>query len=252
MIPSSRTIAERPSPTPVRVTWRGERVASSNNLIPPSAAHAAVNFGALMNTRISVIFAATLALVLSACVPSLNPYFTANDVVSDPRLVGEWKADDGSMSWAFAVAGNQNYALTVTEKDEKHGTFVAHLFKIGNETFLDLIPDKCKFAADQSDLVAMAVFPGHLLAHVLAIEPKLKIALIDWDWLSKFLQKNPAALAHHVENKEQIILTAETRDLQRFITAHLGQGELFGEVCAFLRIEPADATAAAQPVAPKP
>jgi hypothetical protein len=34
-------------------------------------------------------------------------------------------------------------------------------------------------------------------------------------------------LAHHREGDERIVLTAGTRDLQRFVLKHLGEGELF-------------------------
>ena len=58
------------------------------------------------------------------------------------------------------------------------------------------------------------------------IEPNLKLALFDFDWLQEYLQKNPKALAHHKEG-DRIVLTAGTRDLQKFVLKHLGKDELF-------------------------
>lgn len=201
-----------------------------------------------MKTRSPFIIVATLALALSACIPSLNPYFAAKDLVSDARLVGQWKADDDSMTWRFEDDGEKSYTLTITEKESKSGTLSAHLFKIDREMFLDLIPTKCEFAKEQSELVSMAVFPGHLLAHVKSIDPQLKVSFIDWDWLKKFLEKTPHALAHRIENEDQIILTANTRDLQRFVSKHLGKDELFGdEVDIFVRVKSAEAAPAKNP-----
>ncbi len=70
------------------------------------------------------------------------------------------------------------------------------------------------------------MFPGHLLVRVWQLEPELKLALFDFDWLKKHLEKNPEALAHRTENGS-ILLTAETRALQKFVLKHLADGELF-------------------------
>jgi hypothetical protein len=72
------------------------------------------------------------------------------------------------------------------------------------------------------------MFPGHLLFRVLAIEPELKLAACDYDWLEKYLDTHPHSLAHHKEDK-RLLLTASTSELQRFMLAHLGKGELFQE-----------------------
>ena len=56
-------------------------------------------------------------------------------------------------------------------------------------------------------------------------EPELKLAFFNFDWLGKFLEKNPKALAHHAEDTKdkeggRLILTAGTRDLQKFVLKH--------------------------------
>jgi hypothetical protein len=71
------------------------------------------------------------------------------------------------------------------------------------------------------------MFPGHLLLRVPQLGPELKLAFCDCDWLKKHLAANPKALAHRVEQKDHILLTASTRDLQRFVLKHLAEGELF-------------------------
>ena len=78
------------------------------------------------------------------------------------------------------------------------------------------------------------MFPGHLLVRVSQLGPELKLAMTDFDWLSKHLKADPKTLAHHIEG-ERVILTASTRDLQRFVLKHLDKGELFGEPSAMVR-----------------
>lgn len=186
---------------------------------------------------------ATAALLFGACIPSVNPFYIGKDVVFDARLLGEWqekgKADNPEV-WKFKKSGDKSYNLTVTEKG-KEGRFDARLFKLKDECFLDLIPTDCNYAINQANLVAFSMFPGHLLVRVSQLEPELKLAFFDFGWVQKFLEKNPKALAHHLEGQEagkeggRIILTAETRDLQKFVLKHLGEGELFDKPGEMIR-----------------
>jgi hypothetical protein len=136
-------------------------------------------------------------------------------------------------SWVLEPASDQAYKLTVTGKENKSGRLKAHLFKIKDEHHLDIIPDECEFAAGQSDLIGMAVFPGHLLVRVSQLEPELKIAFVDFGWLHKFLEENPGALAHHSE-ENRALLTATTRSLQRFVRKH-SEGGLFQPASTLIR-----------------
>ena len=196
-----------------------------------------------MKTR-NLIASAAAALLLSGCIPSVNPFYTDKDVVFDPRLLGEWQekeSSDGPQLWKFEKGDDKAYKLTVTEKDSKRGEFNAHLFKLKQEYFLDLIPSSVEYATNQADLVAFAMYPGHLLVRISQLEPELKLAFFDFDWLKKHLEANPKALVHRVEQKDCILLTASTRDLQRFVLKHLAEGELFGTPSAMVRrtMEPA-------------
>lgn len=173
------------------------------------------------------IFAA--AAFLSACVPSVNPFYTAKDVVTDPRLAGIWlEAKDNPAKWKFELAANNAYAVALTEDRDKSGKFEGYLFKLGLDFFLDLTPMECHFATNQATLTGAAMIPGHLLVRVQFAESKLNLAFCNPDWLKKFLEKNPAAISHRVVDGN-IILTAETDALQRFVRQHLGEDELFGQ-----------------------
>jgi hypothetical protein len=176
------------------------------------------------------------AILLAACIPSVNPFYTDKDVVTDQRLVGEWQEKDNTNNpemWTFEQSTNNAYKLTVIENG-KTGEFSAHLFKLKQEQFLDLIPSKCEFATNQADLVNFSVFAGHLITRMPQVEPNLKLAFCDFEWLEKYLTNNPNALAHHMEG-DSIVLTAGTRDLQKFVLKHLGTNELFKEYGEMVR-----------------
>jgi hypothetical protein len=178
--------------------------------------------------RLVIALLATTFL-LAACIPSVNPFYTTKDLVFDARLLGEWQEKDKPQEpeiWKFEKADDKGYKLQVTEKGGKQGQFSAHLFKLKEHYFLDLIPTDCNYATNQADLVAASMFAGHLLARVPQIEPELKIAFTDFDWLQKQLTNNPSVLPHRREG-DSLLLTASTKELQRFVLNHLGDGELF-------------------------
>jgi len=178
-----------------------------------------------------------VALWLSACIPSVNPFYTEKDVIFDARLVGEWQAKDDSNepeAWTFVQQDDKAYKLTVREKKGKEGKFAARLFKLKQEHFLDLIPTECELAPDQADLVAASIFPGHLIMRVPQVEPESKLAHCNYEWLEKHLKANPKSLAHR-KHDDSIVLTASTRELQRFVLKHLGEGKLFQKPQEFIR-----------------
>jgi hypothetical protein len=196
-------------------------------------------------------FAAVAALALTACIPSINPFYTAKDVVFEPALLGQWTAKDSGDQperWAFEEsAGEDNkvrrYDLTVTDDEGREGYFKATLFRIKDKQFLDLIAERCEFATNQAELVAFSVIPGHLVVHVPQVEPELQLAFFDFEWLSDYLEENPKALPHRRE--DGVVLTGSTRQLQRFVLKHLKGGELFSDYGEMTKqpqsVEPAEA-----------
>jgi hypothetical protein len=180
---------------------------------------------------------AVLVMLVTACVPSFHPFYFEKDLITDGRLVGEWRpsrdGDTGEI-WKFEQDGDKALTLTVTEEGGKKGVFTARLFKIKQERFLDLTPKQCDFDQRQIDLVGASMIPGHLLVRVSQFEPGLKLAFFNVDWLGKHLEKSPRALAHRREG-ETMLLTASTAELQKFVMKHLGEGELFDEPAELVR-----------------
>lgn len=192
-----------------------------------------------------IMFYGSLALLLAGCIPSVNPFYTEKDLVFDPQLVGNWQPkEEPSARYQFEQLKDKSYKMTLIEEKGKKGEFAAHLFKLGKEQFLDIVPLKCDYAETQADLVGFAMFPGHLLLRAPQIGPELQLAAFDYDWLKKYLDENPKALAHHEEEdgvvlgntEERIVLTAGTKDLQRFVLAHLAEGQLFKPAGALVRV----------------
>lgn len=188
--------------------------------------------------------AVALTFLLGACVPSLHPFFTERDLTSDPSLDGRWQHGDNA--WEFTPRAGRSLHVTLAEggpAQRKTASFVGHLFQLGEHQFLDLEPDKLELAPRQSELVKAALIPGHLLIRVRREGAKLQLLWCDPGWVNKFLAANPRALAHR-RSGETLALTATTPELQAFVLAHLGDGELFGKMSdwhhsTFERVPPA-------------
>lgn len=187
-----------------------------------------------MKTKSLVGLAAGFTLV--ARIPSVNPWYTDDDIRFAPELVGAWQQGSGSNTetWTFASRENDSgYRLTV-ESDGEQGEFKATLFTLGEHRFLDLLAGDVNFADGQLPLVELSLFPGHLVMHVAAIEPELKLAFIDVDWLEDHLEQNPAALSHRIED-DRALLTGSTSELQQFLRRHVDGGLLFTDYSAMHR-----------------
>ncbi|HSY19444.1 MAG TPA: hypothetical protein VK815_13970 [Candidatus Acidoferrales bacterium] len=186
--------------------------------------------------KILLSMLAIMALV-AACVPSVNPFYTDKDVITDPRLAGAWQEDtdkDDPAGWKFEATTNNAYVVTLKEDKDKTGSFEGHLFKLGQGTFLDLTPTECNYATNQASMVSMAMIPGHLLLRVQFTDKKMNLAFCNPDWVKNFFEQNPSAIAHRVVDGS-IILTADTGTLQKFLLKHLGKDELFSDGADYRR-----------------
>ena len=182
-----------------------------------------------------------LALVLVAfcvvvgCIPtSINPLYTEQDLVFDPALIGVWGGDsDAKETWAFEKAGDKEYKFVYTEEDGKTGQFEAHLLKLGNTRFLDFFPEESGIEEmNRSSFYKVHLLRTHSFLKVTQIQPALQMAPLDLKWLREFLGKNPKAIRHHKigeGDEAQIVLTASTPELRKFMEKHLKTEGAFAE-----------------------
>ncbi len=177
-----------------------------------------------------------LAWLTGCVVTSVYPFYTAKDVVFDPALLGRW-AEAGSTNaanehWQFDKLEGQAYKVTVVDK-EKRTEYDAHLFKLKGRLFLDWCPRE---RPDDS-------IPPHYLLKVTRIESSLELTMLNYDWLKNLIEKDPKAIRHLVIAKPlgesgggNVVLTANTAELQRFILKHETTGGVFTNGCVMKRL----------------
>ena len=172
-----------------------------------------------------------VASALTACAPSLHPFFTERDVVFNEALLGVW-IDDTDGTCKFSKSGDNHYELLIM--DEKPVRFEARLIKLGGVTFLDLYP---KPMSEENGLVLANFVPAHTLARVTIGKDSISIALMDGDWLKKLSDQNQLDVAHERLDDDLVVLTASTRELQAFALKHAFTKEAFSEAQVFRRIK---------------
>ena len=178
--------------------------------------------------KIFIVFG--IALALTACAPSLHPFYTDDDVVFDEALPGLW-IDDSGGTYKFTKSGDNYYELLVM--DDEPARFEARLIDLGGVTFLDLYP---KPLGKEINLYPGNFAPAHTLARVTIGKDSISIAMMDGGWLKRLSDQNQLDLKHERINDDMIALTAPTRELQAFTLKNIDNKEAFGEVEALHRI----------------
>jgi len=217
---------------------------------------------ALMNKPYLVLLA--LLACLTGCVPvdSLNPLYTDGDLISDDALIGQWVPVDQSQErivFQFERAKGPSYILQVTEKDKSDKLFyVARVVAIGKNRFLDVSPADVHIPLLNNPVKALQSKSGknleppifHLglgsyfeLAGSTVKEANVKTAhwffrfrlngkklSLDGTDDEKFLeamQNNKFHIDTGLERGRDVLITASTKDLQKFVMEHLDDDSFF-------------------------
>jgi len=180
-----------------------------------------------MKTKVLKALSSVAALLfLGGCiVSSVYPFYNDKDLTFDPGLTGHWvKADATNEFWDFA-ATNGAYSLLVEDASSTNG-FSAHLFKLKNYRFLDLL------TTNRGDFM----MPVHLITKVSTDNTNWSLHFLDYGWLATYLETNRVELRNVlVPNRtddtnggQMLYLTAGTRDLQVFLLKHADDTNAFG------------------------
>lgn len=148
---------------------------------------------------------------------SLHPFLAISDAVFEPALVGTWQSQDengkGKASITFTRAGETGYELEYRDPEvAKVSRYKANLGAIGKNRFLDITP------VPERDLDDHYI-AAHSLWRIALKGDTLTLEQLDYDWLKALLAAQRSALDHEVVEGD-IVLTASTQELQRFILGH--------------------------------
>lgn len=159
-----------------------------------------------------------VSLAFTSCVPSIQPFFEEKDVYFDRSLVGTWSERDGKEKWTITARDESSYFIDQTDEHGRSLRFEARLFKIGTDSFIDVLA--VPSSKITGDLYLDHVLPSHTLLSVKIERCSVNLSFLDPTWIKGFLMTSPGAVAH-TNRSGEIVLTDSTAAMQAFIKKHL-------------------------------
>jgi len=185
-----------------------------------------------MKTKLKIAAFYLLALILGGCVPSLHPLFTENELIFDANLVGIWAPVDSNETWEFKPSGksdSNSYECIYIENNGKSGGFYAGLGNLGDNMFLDIYPKELNLS--ENDFYKTHFVAAHSFMRAQLTKDSLELRVMNPGNLDKLLKSDPGIIKHERLESGGIVLTAPTKELQKFMLKYgiNEKLELFGE-----------------------
>ena len=156
--------------------------------------------------RFTLLLAALAGVAaMTGCAPAvaIHPLYTSRNLVSDLPLEGTWASSDGEV-WQVKKS-EDGY-----EVDSAQGSkYTVHLLRLNEYEFVDV-------ASKSDPEVGVA---GHLFAKIRMEGDELYVSPIDETWLKHMVEVGQAPQSTMGEG-QQIVLTAPTSELQKFVLLH--------------------------------
>lgn len=196
-----------------------------------------------------------LALLMAGCGSTVSsaPVVTDADAEFDPRLIGEWEGDDGSIFVVTRLGdpspppGNQKggnaYAIAYTSVVEAFGErsqaetghFEARLGGLGGRRVLDVQP-----AFQVPDPYEYLVIPAHLLFVIeLVTDDELHLMRLRTDVVFADVRSGTLALSYTVTgddpSPDQLVLHAGTEKLRQELATYLDRPGVLSDPLILIR-----------------
>jgi len=194
--------------------------------------------------KVSVILFAVV-LCLAGCLTTLHPIFTAKDLITDPRLIGNWeKAKDKSkviyrqpnanelnnLSPALQSEAGKIYMLD--EKDEQgdiRSTYYAFMVKLGKYYYMDYYPASEKERQSADNFFAAHYIPMHSIYRIeFKNNNSFDVRRLDGGYLEKLIKNKQIRIRHEVMEDGGIFITAPTEELQQYLIKYSDVPEAYG------------------------
>lgn len=185
-----------------------------------------------MKTKIVLNLLLLMTGISSCTVFSVHPLYDEASELTDKRLPGTWMSEDSSTFVNIKTMG-KGYDLTRWEKEDTLW-YEAHYVKIGENFYFDLYPlDKKPYSID--DIMMRNFLPVHSFLKIELTDNKVSALLFDEDKMIDLFRQNRIRLRHEMLD-DYVLITASTKDLQKFILKYSADKEVFEEPEIFIKI----------------
>lgn len=169
-----------------------------------------------------------LVLLLAGCfVASFYPLYTDADLHPDTLMAGAWLDKDSTL-WNFEyitlresdkpmVTDSTGYYLTFQENGEERGksSLEIRVVRLGGIFFLDFFINDIK-SEDFPDFFMLHTIPIHTFAMVTRQGDSITLTWLGEEWVKEQARQKKLEISH-LERNDEVLLTARTPDLQKFM-----------------------------------
>ncbi len=165
---------------------------------------------------------------LTGCAPlaSIRPLATKQDAITDPAFAGTWREGDSENIWRIREAEDSTYEFQKLGDDHDKGKI--RLVKLGGQLYADIWDDS-------------ETIPAHFFGRVRLEGDDLYLALLSSTWLKEQVVRNNDPRHERLGEGEvkdsEIILTATTAELKKFMLKYAAAPQAFEEEGVFHRVK---------------
>lgn len=202
-----------------------------------------------MKTKSVIGLFAGLLAVSSCTVQSIHPLYDEASTLYEPFLEGDWVDDEGN-SWVIEKAlkpdadalkkeqiSSKAYQMTY-HGDSVEARLDVFLVKLGGSYFIDLFPADSYDQQVGNDVLLGNLLPVHTFSKIEMKNDSLLVSQFDSEWLEDLIINNQIRISHEIVKAHKInriVLTASTKELQKFVGKYHGDPKAFEEPNKFFR-----------------
>lgn len=217
-----------------------------------------------MKRKITLMAVAALMTLESCTIQSLHPIYDEESLIFKQELIGVWEDGEGGIYYLESTFQNKEKPLdNINLKQEgyllkiyiKEGgsswierrvdgdslnwiKMRLHIVEIQETVFWNLFPQK-NYEDNVSGVLTENLLPVHIFGKVEIEDNELKIYSFKLEWLGDLFQKNQVRIPHEnviTPNGSTVVLTASTKELQKFVVKYQNETKAFEEPLVLKRV----------------
>lgn len=172
--------------------------------------------------------------LLSGCLTTLHPIFTADDLVTDARLTGNWEKGKDKKKISYRRPSSteikslspalQNLSDKIYMLDKKDGDgnvedrYYAFMVKLGKYFYLDYYPANEVERQSTDQFFSAQYIPMHSIYRIqFKTDNSFTVQQLDGGYLEKLIKNNQIRIRHEVMEDGGFVITASTEELQQYL-----------------------------------
>ena len=169
-----------------------------------------------------LVLGAMVAMLSSGClVSTFHPLYDESSIAFDPALLGTWENRDSLVTVVVERGDWRSYRIDYTERTTTT-RFTALLTEVGGARFLSVRP------ADGMERPAFLVATNGPLQLMLSGND-VRVRELDYDEILRRLKARTLGVAAATDLKQNVVITAETPALRKWLATAVKNEALFSE-----------------------